>query len=373
VLTSITNFSGGVWRTMSQNKGLVAVAVLVALGVFVHPCRAAGPAPPAEDPADAPARFTFIEKQDGKPPVRSYHVGLVLRNDREEPVWFVLPYYGDEPLRADGKFRNTGGFDRPLEADDYDGDRYGGRGKAVKVTFLGDGFHAFRLPPAGSLRLADYPIECWSDIRRVEVWEVSELRVNGRTPLEDWLPYKTLSDGRTLIPFWARAGGLDWDRARSRPRTDYPKEKVDFVSARVLKKWDLPLHDPDAADLAKVRAVRVDLRDLQGPWKVVAHERNGEQVPPEEVAREYVTFAGTSIRLAGADHRFRIDPAGDPKAITVEVAGAMKQGAALEGIYQVERDRLKLCLSLSLEEGTRPKEFAGKRGCENLLLERSPP
>jgi uncharacterized protein (TIGR03067 family) len=358
---------------MSLSKLPVAATVLLALGVLVCPGRAAGQAPPAQDPADGPARFTFIEKQDGKPPVRTFHVGLVLRNRRDEPVWFVLPYYGDEPLPADGKFKNTGGFERPLEADDYDGDRFGGQGKAVRVRFLGDGFYAFRLPAAGSLAIADYPIHCWSDIRRVEVWEVADLRVNGRTPLEDWLPFKTLGTSHTLIPFWTKANGLDWDPARSQPRTDYPKERVDFVTARVLKKWEVPLREPDAADLAKVRAVRTDLRDLQGVWKVVAHERNGEKVPPEELAREYVRIAGTRIQLAGADHRFRIDPTADPKGITVEVAGAMKQGAAQEGIYQVGRDRLKICLSLSLEEGTRPKEFAGKRGIENLLLEPSPP
>ena len=362
---------------MFLSKLPVAVVVLLAVGALLDPGQAAGQAPPptaaAPDPADAPARLTLIDKQDGKPPMRSFHVGLVLRNHHDEPVWFVLPYYGDRPLPADGKFKNTGGFARPLEADAYDGDRFGGKGRAVKVTFLGDGFHAFRLPPAGSLTFADYPIECWSDIRRVEVWEVAELRVNGHTPLEDWLPYKTLSDTRVLIPFWAKTDGLDWDAARSQPRTDYPKEPVHFVTARVLKKWDLPLREPDAAALAKVKAVRLDLRDLQGAWKVVAHEKNGEKVPPEELAREYVTIAGTSIRLAGADRRFRIDPTGDPKEITVEVTGATKANAAWEGIYQVERDRLKICLSLSPEEETRPKEFAGKRGYENLLLERSPP
>jgi RNA polymerase sigma factor (sigma-70 family) len=410
VPASVSALTEGVVRTMFLKKLCVAGAVLVALGALViglgtapvllyfaargvARARAAQPAPPpplmplppqdvlpaaepAQDRPDVPARVTFIEKQDGKPPSRTFHVGLTLRNRRDEPVWFLLPYDGDRPMPADGQFKNTGGTALPLEGEAYDGDKVGGQGRAVEVTFLGDGFHAFRLPPAGSLTIADYPLECWSDVRRVEVWEASELRVNGRTPLEDWLPYKTLSNARTVIPFWTnwrRGGSLDWDGARSRPRTDYPKEQVDFIAARVLKKWDLALHEPDAAALAKVRAVRVDLRDMQGTWKVVAHEKNGEAVPPEELKREYVTVTGQSIKLPQAEGPFSIDPTADPKEFTLKVVGAMKANAAREGIYQVERGRLKICLSLSLEEGMRPWEFAGKRGYEYLLLEPSPP
>jgi hypothetical protein len=165
---------------------------------------------------------------------------LELRNRHDRPIWLLTRYYGDKPLPREGPFRR--GPDQPFGGQGYDGSAKGGHGKAVEVHFLGDPpFRAFRLPAKGAVTFEGYTVEAWSDIAAMEFWEVSSLLVNGRTPLEEWLPYPTACDGKALIPGGTDWTNLDWDPARLASRTDYPKEPVRTVTAVVRKKWTVPL------------------------------------------------------------------------------------------------------------------------------------
>jgi hypothetical protein len=167
-------------------------------------------------------------------------VRLEVRNPEDHPVWLLTRYYGDEPLAEKGEFKS--GSDQPFGGQEYDGAAKGGKGKAVEVVFLGDrSFRAFYLPAGATVLFEDFGVECWSDIKEVEFWEASSLKVNGRTPLEKWLPYPTVSDAASVIPAGTDWQNLDWDADKLRSRTDYPKEAVKVVSAVVEKKWTVPI------------------------------------------------------------------------------------------------------------------------------------
>ncbi len=196
-----------------------------------------GPAVARDHPA--PATALLLGKLAG--PMEYYRVRLVIENRNEKPTWFVLPYFGDQSLPDSGTFqKNAPGFqphDQPFGAKEYRGTG----GTVIEVLMYGGaGFRAFRLPAHGKLELDGYMIEANKSIGAVPVWEVNRLSVNGDVPLEKWLPYPTLSGANVKVP--AKEVQKDWRNLDYIPgqiggRRDYPKKKVEFVTAEGIKRW----------------------------------------------------------------------------------------------------------------------------------------
>ena len=122
-------------------------------------------------------------------------------------------------------------------------------GLAVQVElYSGHGFKAFRLPAKGRLELVGYEIDADTEISEIVVLEARELKVNGKTPLEDWLPYKTTSGEKVkvakqeLLIDWKN---LNWDANKSASRDDYPKEKVEDVKAEGFRRWTVKFNKKD--------------------------------------------------------------------------------------------------------------------------------
>jgi RNA polymerase sigma factor (sigma-70 family) len=194
-----------------------------------------------------PAKVTSLDKRGGKPPMQFHDVTLELTNTRDRPVWLVTRYWGDRPLTGSGKFlEQSDGKPRMFSGDGFNGKR-GGKGEAIRVAYVGN-FRAFLLAPKATVRFDRYTIESWNDVEQFEVWEVSALRVNGRTALEKWLPYPTRTEGDVVIPAQTPPSELDWDPKTSQSRKDYPNERIEFVQADVIKKWLVPIAKRNAKD-----------------------------------------------------------------------------------------------------------------------------
>ncbi len=222
---------------------------------------------------EPPAKATYLDQREGKPPMRTVYVSLELINPRNEPVWLLTRYRGDESLAESGKFYATEGTPQAFLGDSYRGTKDGGMGEAVRVSLIG-GFHAFYLAPEATVRFDRYPIECWKEVDQIEVWEVSAARVNGRTALDEWLPYRTKSDVNVRVPASAPATNLDWDSRTAKSRTDYPNERIEFVRAEPVRKWLLPIKKPGA----KAPAPKTPLEELQGTWDPIALEAPGARI-----------------------------------------------------------------------------------------------
>jgi hypothetical protein len=204
---------------------------------------------PAPARAEEPSVQAVPQKcVDGRPPLRTYLVRLALSNPEDHPVWFVLPYWGDRPLPEDGVFPNQTGTGQP-----FGGKGYAGQGgPAVEVEMYGGaGFHAYRLPAKGRVVLDGYGVEAWKDVKEVVVLECRRLEVNGKTPLEKWLPYDTLSGANVTVgPRMVSADwtNLDWDAKKFRTRDDYPKEKAEQVKADCVRRWTIKVQAPAVKD-----------------------------------------------------------------------------------------------------------------------------
>ncbi|VTR96105.1 sigma-70 family rna polymerase sigma factor : RNA polymerase sigma factor, sigma-70 family OS=Singulisphaera acidiphila (strain ATCC BAA-1392 / DSM 18658 / VKM B-2454 / MOB10) GN=Sinac_6419 PE=4 SV=1: Sigma70_r2: Sigma70_r4_2 [Gemmata massiliana] len=303
---------------------------------------------------EPPAKATFLEQREGKPPMRTVFVSLELTNTRSEPVWLLIRYSGDKPLPESGKFLATENIPQAFVGDRYAIAKGSETSEVVRVSFIG-GFQAFYLAPESTVRFDRYPIECWKDVDQIEVWEVPALRVNGNTVLEEWLPYRTKSDINVRVPADAPATNLDWDARTAKSRTDYPKERVEFVRAEPVRKWLLPIKKPE----------KTPLEALQGTWYPIALEFDGLQKTGDALNASLgeMEIKGDTIAQSFGDYerqsKIKIDATTNPKSFDLlehptdaeEKRGGKRTGL---GIYDLTGDTLTMAVS---GEGVRPTGF----------------
>ena len=222
---------------------------LISLLLFVLASAAYG----AEGTNASTISAQFVEKRGMKPPMRCFYVRLSVTNTHTHATWFITRYWGDHPLATNAPFRAASPWKRGYEIHNaYNGDPFGGKGKFRSTRFIGasptgeqqHSFEAFLLPAGGTLRHDYFAVEAWSDIAHLEIWEASQLLVNGKTPLEDWLPYEVVSSAETHIaqkPTWEtmRDGAFQWKEGKG--STDYPVEQVTSIVPTVIFKHHIPI------------------------------------------------------------------------------------------------------------------------------------
>lgn len=120
--------------------------------------------------------------------------------------------------------------------------------------------------------------------------------------------------------------------------------------------------DGDAGDQAKI----------QGTWKVVQATKRGKEAPAEAVKDLTVTFKDSTVTIgAGAakeEAGFKLDPSKKPGAIDITPPG--KADRAVQGIYELKGDDLKLCWRKGGEERPAKFESTEDNGVSLLVLKR---
>jgi hypothetical protein len=141
----------------------------------------------------APAEIKFRELRMRKPPLVELFFDLVLRNDRAEPRWFLLPSNlgpGTSALLTKGGIDGVEVF----------GPR--GKGRVVLGHFLGTGgFYALLLPARAEVHLRMFPISYWGDLPdqlQVEVVTAKRLTIGGE-PATAWFGLNPTSTVRADI------------------------------------------------------------------------------------------------------------------------------------------------------------------------------
>src|SRR4051812_25263699 len=104
---------------------------------------------------------------------------------------------------------------------------------------------------------------------------------------------------------------------------------------------------------------------IQGTWQMVSGEKGGNPAPDKFVQAFRLTFkAGWKITAQSKgeekDGTYKIDSSKKPRQIEISI-----DGKTLEGIYELDGDGLKLCLS---EGGARPAEFKSPEGSKTMLM-----
>jgi uncharacterized protein (TIGR03067 family) len=130
-----------------------------------------------------------------------------------------------------------------------------------------------------------------------------------------------------------------------------------------------------AANAPQGDAGKKDMEKLQGTWRVVSMEGEGEKAPADFAKRFTYTFKGDRIHFLGdkttpgADLEFSytLDAAKQPKAIDMKITKSPDKkdvGEGSVGIYVLDGDNLKLCM----DPKERPKDFTTKQGQARTLV-----
>ena len=188
-----------------------------------------------------------------KPPLRTYYIELKIRNPRPTPTWYIMRYSGDKALTTKPSFKMIDPWDN--------GYLISSSVKSIKeqnpswfesLRVIADknkegsnAIEVFLIPARGDLHHSYFAIEAWAAIDTVEIWEASELLVNGETPLEAWLPYEIASTENTRI---TKEDIQHWEYKLlgSRLKTGktwkgWPEGGIKYLAPKVIKKHLLPI------------------------------------------------------------------------------------------------------------------------------------
>ena len=124
-----------------------------------------------------------------------------------------------------------------------------------------------------------------------------------------------------------------------------------------------------AAAPFKPHSLRQDLEGIQGTWKLVALENNGQQAPAEFVVVMKLVFKGDTLTFPGGEpgftnYKFKLDPTTKPPGFTMAHADGTKQGETNSGIYSLDGDSLQICFGRA---DRLPMEFTAKAGSGQFM------
>jgi hypothetical protein len=169
---------------------------------------------------------------------------ITITNTHDFPVWFVMAGAANNQLPYDGRLRNGSGWHTNdlFDAEAYDE----GHGRVIIVSYYGtNAFMAILLPTRGQMRFDGFMFYSGTEPPRfVDFWEVKQLLVNGKTSLQDWMPFALDSSKDAHISGRIYSGqqvSLNFMHDNTAGAKPYPSEKVEYVKADVLEKYIVPL------------------------------------------------------------------------------------------------------------------------------------
>ena len=145
-----------------------------------------------------------------------------------------------------------------------------------------------------------------------------------------------------------------------------------LLSGAIVVICQVEANPPEVLAVQKQKPAPTEQEKLQGTWEVVVLVKDGEKMLPADDLKGRIVVEGDKLRFIltpkGKDDftrmsaAIKLDPSKSPKTIDATVA----KGEVALGIYEVEGDNLKLCLTDPGEE--RPSGFKADKGDGSVLL-----
>jgi uncharacterized protein (TIGR03067 family) len=114
---------------------------------------------------------------------------------------------------------------------------------------------------------------------------------------------------------------------------------------------------------------KTDLEKLQGTWSILTLEMDGVEMPAGAPGGSKIVVKGdrfTTIAMGAAyDGTVTLDSTKNPKTFELKFTTGPEKGNTSLGIYELDRDNWKICLTVSGK--TRPRTFATTAGSGHAL------
>jgi uncharacterized protein (TIGR03067 family) len=126
------------------------------------------------------------------------------------------------------------------------------------------------------------------------------------------------------------------------------------------------------ADDAKDEAIKKDLKQIEGTWRVIALENNGNKAMDEDAKKLTVVNGSDGTWSLRAEDKeiskgtSTIDPTKKLKTIDFTPTEGEGKGNLYLGIYKLGEKTRKLCFAPPGKE--RPTEFSSTPGSEHILV-----
>jgi uncharacterized protein (TIGR03067 family) len=151
---------------------------------------------------------------------------------------------------------------------------------------------------------------------------------------------------------------------------------VSVLLAAPLILWAVSARADDAD-----KAVKEELKKLEGTWVLKENSTHGKDTPKEglkTVPWAEVTIKGDTLKMGKGEFRIVVDPSKKPKTIDRLIKRPDGKDIKSEGLYELDGDNLKICLEYSkvdpmtgkLTKTGRPKELKAGDGCIMSVYER---
>jgi uncharacterized protein (TIGR03067 family) len=122
------------------------------------------------------------------------------------------------------------------------------------------------------------------------------------------------------------------------------------------------------ADAPQEPAVKKDLENLQGTWKLVSAMQDGKALSEDKVKRTTIVFQGNKFTFPGQSEQatskegtIKIDQTKKPKRMDARST----QGEVMLGIYEINGDHYKVCFAPPGKK--RPSTFVSTAGNGYIL------
>jgi uncharacterized protein (TIGR03067 family) len=125
---------------------------------------------------------------------------------------------------------------------------------------------------------------------------------------------------------------------------------------------------PEGAKLKK------ELADMQGVWRLIGFEIDGKEILLQEQKQPHWVIKGDKVLWGGEElAKLTVDAAAKPKCLDLDF---VKSKRVHEGIYQLEKDRFKICLAV-MADGVKDRplifDTKGIDKYRTLVFERAKP
>jgi uncharacterized protein (TIGR03067 family) len=118
---------------------------------------------------------------------------------------------------------------------------------------------------------------------------------------------------------------------------------------------------------------KTDLDKMQGTWSIVSNEQDGQKAPAEQYKNTRILFDRDRYEVRQGDEidehgTIKLDASKSPKRLELKIIKGEGAGETQLGIYELDGDMLKLCVSVPPGSKERPAALETKEGSNALLM-----